>query len=300
MTPPTPDNPGDKDTVDVDKYDSVADAIAAVPAGGTLKFAAGSAPIADALTVDKAMTIAANGAEFTKPITVQNAKVTVDGAVFNVQGTNSKDTTPAIKVVGSEPFTLTNSEIKGTSRNPILVKTSGAVKIEGNKFDGAGNFYNVIEFSISDDADITHAEIANNTFTGMTNNCISIYNVADGAVVDVHDNKFENISVDVNPMRLSNPKNANATFNVENNTYTFSSETPNASGYTAFLLCQDYNKSGKRQEFSTYTVNFVNLMRGEKHLIEQGEGLDKVYYTYSDRTNGILNAGTNDPTVSFK
>lgn len=300
MTPPTPDNPGDKDTVDVDKYDSVADAIAAVPAGGTLKFAAGSAPIADALTVDKAMTIAANGAEFTKPITVQNAKVTVDGAVFNVQGTNSKDTTPAIKAVGSEPFTLTNSEIKGTSRNPILVKTSGAVKIEGNKFDGAGNFYNVIEFSLSDDADITHAEIANNTFTGMTNNCISIYNVADGAVVDVHDNKFENISVDVNPMRLSNPKNANATFNVENNTYTFNSETPNASGYTAFLLCQDYNKSGKRQEFSTYTVNFVNLMRGEKHLTEQGEGLDKVYYTYSDRTNGILNAGTNDPTVSFK
>lgn len=300
MTTPTPDPKPDKDVVDVDKYDSVADAIAAVPAGGTLKFTAGSAPVAEELTFDKAMKIAANGVEFQKPIVVSNADVSVDGATFNVQGANSKDATPAVKVVGSQSFELSNSVVKGTSRNPILVKTSGEVKICGNKFDGAGNFYNVIEFSISNDEDVTRAEISDNVFTGMTNNCISLYNMADGAVVDVKNNKFENISVNVNPMRLSNPKNVNATFNVENNTYTFNSETPNADGYTAFLLCQDYNKSGKRQEFSQYTVNFVNLKRGDKHLTEQGEGLDKVYYTYSDRTNGILNAGTNDPTVSFK
>ena len=112
-------------------------------------------------------------------------------------------------------------------------------------------------------------------------------------------NVFEDIDVSNNPIRLSNPKNVSTTFNFKDTTYSFNSDTPNADGYTAFMLLQDYSKAGSKQDFSKFTINFDNLVRGSKKLMEKGEGMDKVYYVYAD-TQGILADGVNDPVVNFK
>ena len=55
----------------------------------------------------------------------------------------------------------------------------------------------------------------------------------------------------------------------------------------------------KKQDFTKFTINFKNLKRGSKKLLEKGSGIDNVYYVYSDK-EGILADGVNDPVVTFE
>lgn len=247
------------------------------------------------------MKVAGNGVTFNKGVTIHDAEVTLDNVVLVASAETASKTAAALSVDGTKPFTLKNSTVNGVSRTAVSLKTSGKITIMDNTFDGGDkSIYNMIEFSISNAADITNAEILNNEFVGdLKNNCISLYNVADNAVIDIDNNSFKNISVDNNVVRLSNPKNNATTFNIENNVYTFSGRTPNAQGFTAFLLLEDYTAAGKgKQDFSKFTINFKNLKRGSKKLTFNGEGLDKVFYVYDDQ-DGILAAGVNDPIVNF-
>ena len=271
--------------------------MAAVPVGGTLKLS-DSTPISEALTIDKDMTVAANGAVISAPVTVSGASVTIDGANIVASGTSASDKTAAITVSGDGDFTLTNNTISGKSRNAILVRNNGKQVIEGNTFDaGTGNIYNAIEFSINTMPDVTDAVVENNTFTGtLGNNAISMYNFAEGANVLIKNNTFSDIATNNNPIRLSNPKNASVTFDIEDNTYSFNSEEPQE--YTGFMLLQDYATGGGKQDFGKFTINFVNLKRGDKKLTENGTGLDRVFYVYDDQ-DGLLEAGVNDPVVNF-
>lgn len=202
-----------------------------------------------------------------------------------------------MKVIGDKDFTLKNSNVSGNSRNALLVKTSGNVNITGNTFDaGTGNIYNAIEFGIGTDSDVNNVSVVGNTFLGsLGNNAISMYNFSDGAVVDISDNTFSNIAPNNNPIRLSNPKNVSATFNISDNNYTIDGE---AAQYTGFMLLQDYSTGENKQDFSKFTINFTNLKRGDTKLVANGEGLDRVYYVYDDQ-DGILDAGVNDPVVNF-
>lgn len=245
------------------------------------------------------MTLEANGSTFTQPISVMGADVTIDNAKISYAGTSASDKTPALKVTGTQPFTLKNSQVVNTTtRTGLSIKTSGAVTLEGNTFDaGDGNIYNAIEFGIGSDPDLSSATISRNTFSGsLGNNAISFYNLADGATIDITDNEFNNIDPNNNPIRLSNNKNATATWNITDNTYNFNSETPTQ--YTGFMLLQDYSGAGSEQQFDKFTINFTNLMRGDNKLMERGEGINRVYYVYDDQ-DGILEDGVNDPIVSF-
>lgn len=279
-------------------YENVTDAINAVPAGGTLTFA-GTENVSTPLSIDKDMTINANGATIAAPITTSNAELVVDNAKISYSGTSSSDTTPAIKVTGTKPFTLKNSSVENTTtRTGLSLKTSGDIVLENNTFNaGNKNIYNAIEFSIGSDPNVNNVTLSGNTFNGaLGNNAISFYNVENGAVINIEDNVFNDIDPNNNPIRLSNNKNSTATFNITNNTYNFNSETPTQ--YTGFMLLQDYSGVGSEQKFDTYTVNFTNLQRGSKKLMEKGTGIDRVYYVYDDQ-DGILDDGVNDPVVNF-
>lgn len=218
--------------------------------------------------------------------------------VIPAAGIDSNDKNPVVKVTGDQPFTLVNSTVEGTGRNPILVKTSGKVVISGNTFGcEEQNIYNMIEFSISNDADVTSVTIEGNTFKGpFKNNCVSLYNLAEGAEVNIKGNQFTDIDVNNNPIRISNPKNVNATFNIADNTYKYNGRS--ATEWTGFILLQDYAKAGEKQDFSKFTINISNLYRGSKKLTSNGEGLDRVFYVYDDQ-DGILASGVNDPIVHF-
>lgn len=255
----------------------------------------------EAVTITKDVTIEGNGVQFKAPIVVNDAEVTINRAVFTATGKSASDTNgSAIKVSGTKPFTLTYSTVNGTARTAVYLRTSGKITLEDNIFDGGQSaIYNMIEFSLGTEKDITEAVIKNNTFTGtLKNNAISLYNFADGATVELLENTAENMDVANNFIRLSNPKNANVTFTITDNTYSFSSDTPNADGYTAFMLLQDYSKSDS-QDFSKFNINIKNLKRGTKVLTENGTGLDQVFFVYADG-KGILERGVNDPVVTFK
>ncbi len=253
----------------------------------------------DPVTITKDVTIEGNNAQFNALVTVDDAEVVINQAVFTATGKSASDTSgTAIKVSGTKPFTLKNSTVNGTTRTAVSLITSGKITVEGNTFDaGQSAIYNMIEFSIGTARDITEAVIKNNTFTGtLKNNAVSFYNFADGAKVEVSGNIAENMDVNNNFIRLSNPKNASVTFAMNDNTYSFSSDTPG--NYTGFMLLQDYSKSDS-QDFSKFNINFKNLKRGTKVLTENGTGLDQVFYVYADG-KGILERGVNDPVVTFK
>lgn len=301
VIPPIPEpDPGHGNKVDVADYDNIAEAIEAVPENGTVIFPEGQA-IEEEVSVTKPITIDGNGASFNKTITVSNAEVTIKNAKLIATARSNKTVTPAIKITGSKPFTLTNCQVSGTTRNAVNVSTSGKVIVSDNTFEAGDNsIYNAIEFSISNAPDITDVIIENNTFKGtLGNNGISFYNIADNAHITIKNNTFNDISVNNNPIRLSNAKNNSAVFNIVDNTYNFTSEEPSADGYTGFMLLQDYSKTDQKQDFTKFTINFKNLKRGSKKLLEKGSGIDNVYYVYSDK-EGILADGVNDPVVTFE
>lgn len=284
-----------------DDFENLSEAIDAVPEGGKLKLAADTA-IDEELTISKSMKIIGNGAQINKLVTVNDADVELDNVVLVAPGEDASSKTPIVKASGTAPFTMKNCKVKGAARTAVNIMTSGDIDIEGCTFDaGDQSIYNMIEFSISNARDIENVVIKGNTFKGaLKNNGICLYNLAEGATVDISENKFVDINVDNNPVRLSNPKNVSATFKFENNTYSFSSDVPNAQGYTAFMLLQDYSKSGAPiQDFSKFDIHFKNLKRGEKVLTEKGTGIDQVYYVYMDQ-KGILPDGENDPVVTFE
>ena len=301
VVPPTPTpgpEPGNK--VNVADYDNIAEAIEAVPENGTIIFPEGQA-IEEEVSVTKPVTIDGNGASFNKTITVSNAEVTIKNAKLIGTARSNKTATPAIKIAGSKPFTLTNCQVSGITRNAVNISTSGKVIVSDNTFDaGDNNIYNAIEFSISNAPDITDVTIENNIFNGtLGNNGISFYNIADNAHIRIKNNTFNDISVNNNPIRLSNAKNNSAIFDIVDNTYNFTSKEPSADGYTGFMLLQDYSKTDQKQDFTKFTINFKNLKRGSKKLLEKGSGIDNVYYVYSDK-EGILADGVNDPAVTFE
>lgn len=285
-------------------FESLAAAIAAVRDGGTVNMSS-DMTVDDKTIISKDVTIKANGATFNKQVEIESGDVVIDGAnlVCSAATIAIKNNAPAVAVTGDGDFTLKNSNISGTSRTGVSVGTSGEVVISGNKFNaGSKKIYNAIEFSIGDtSADITKAVISDNEFTGtLGNNAVSLYNLAEGADISMTGNKFTNISVDNNCIRLSNPRNVSAAFTLKDNEYLFSGSEPSADGYTAFMLLQDYSKKDTpRQEFNKFSIHFDNLKRSGKKLSENGSGLDKVYYVYSDQ-NGILEDGVNDPIVDFK
>ena len=301
VVPPTPTpgpEPGNK--VNVADYDNIADALDAVPENGTVVFSTDST-VNEELAITKPVTVDGNGASFNKTITVSNVEVTIKNAKLIATARSNKTATPAIKITGSKPFTLTDCQVSGTTRNAVNISTSGKVIVSDNTFEAGDNsIYNAIEFSISNASDITDVTIENNTFNGtLGNNGISFYNIADNAHITIKNNTFNDISVNNNPIRLSNAKNNSAVFDIIDNTYNFTSEEPSADGYTGFMLLQDYSKTDQKQDFTKFTINFKNLKRGSKKLLEKGSGIDNVYYVYSDK-EGILADGVNDPVVTFE
>lgn len=245
------------------------------------------------------MTIKGNGATFSKSIVVNDADVTLDNVVLTAPGASATDKAVVLKVSGTKPFVLKNSTVNGSARTAVNIMTSGEIVVENNTFDaGDKNIYNMIEFSISNARDIEKAVIKNNKFIGeLKNNGICFYNLVEGAQIDIVGNDFQNVNVDNNLVRLSNPKNVSATFNIKDNTYTFSSETPNAQGFTAFMLLEDYAKKDEKQDFTKFNINFINLKRGSKKLMEKGTGIDNVWYVYDDDAGIVTD---NDPVVTFQ
>lgn len=225
-----------------------------------------------------------------------SADVKFDNCTFAAQGTNKKDTSSlGLKIVGDANAEVSNSKFENQGYSAIGIQTSGSVNISNNIFD-CSKVYNPVEGTVTAGAAVGEVNISNNIFDGVCgNNYLNFYKMEDGAVVTIEGNKFTTVSPDSEVLRLSNVDNTSATFNVNNNSYTFVDATEG--DYTAFILCQDFtNKQGKKQDFSKYTVNINNLECNAQKVVEKPvQG--KMFVVYEDG-KGIIT--DNDPVVIVK
>lgn len=217
--------------------------------------------------------------------------------VFAALGANKKDTnTPGLKINGSAKADIDTCTFKNTGYNALSITTSGDVAVENCVFE-CGNVYNPIEGTVSTGSAVNKVLIKGNTFNGSCgNNFMSFYKMADGAEVNIENNRITGAMTNNNVVRLSNPDNVEATFNVKNLSYIYAGGEPDE--YTGFLLCQDFTaKSGKPEDFSKYSVNLTDIMLDNVKIVEK-PAVGSLFYVYQDGA-GII-TGTNDPTITLK
>lgn len=234
---------------------------------------------------------------FDMPVTVSgNADVCFTGCEFAATGSNKKDTTSlGLKIIDQASANVKNSVFNSTGYSAIGVQTSGEVNIENNEFHCANN-YNPIEGTVSTGSEVDKVTIKGNSFDGQCgNNYINFYKVKEGCSVLIEGNNFKEVSSDSEILRLSNPNNNHATFNVVNNNYNFDNDE--VTDYTAFLMCQDYTaKSGNPQDFSKFTVNFENLVCNDKAVTKDFIAQGKLFFVYEDN-KGIIE--DNNPVINI-
>ena len=137
-------------------------------------------------------------------------------------------------------------------------------------------------------------------FTGtMSNNAISIFALADNAVVNIENCHFASVS---NVFRWSNRTNATGvTFNIKN--CTWDSLEPSEKYRSVFLL-QDYTSAdadavytNDRFNSTKLTINFIDCVGTDGELIKLGDnetaadrfgtGDGKLVYLYADKIGKI-------------
>ena len=237
------------------------------------------------LTIDKE-NITVENLTSEVPVSITADDVTLKGASV----TTTEVSTPALTVNADlTSVTVTDSTFsaqtgKGTNHTAVSIPINGKVVFTGNMVT---NNYNGVEFGISNAGDLGNGTIiANNTFDAIGNNAISIYNIEDGATITIKNNVFKNPKEnDGIFIRLSNPKNVSATFNIEGNNI----DTEN-SWNKIIVLLEDYSAAGAGiQDFTKFTLSFKDNTTNSDE--------SEVNYTivYDDQDEIIT---TNQPTVN--
>lgn len=177
---------------------------------------------------------------------------------------------------------ITMSDDEVSTRTGIAMNAP-IFTVENCTFDGTGdNMYNTFENKHGTTV-VEHAVFKNCVFypNAATNNFVSIYDFVDGAVVEFEDCTFI-FDGKSNALRFSNISNNRATIIIKN----CKMKSSNDGEYAGLILFQDSSKD-KTQDFSKLTVNLINLTNldtGAKYMNNDGEGVDKIWYTYNTDT----------------
>ena len=252
---------------------------------GDVLFVDRSISITEPLTIDNAVYLTSNGATISAPVIV-NADAVISGFKISVDDPNAGDGRgKALVKANCDNFTLTNCEFTACSKsyNIVNIACAGEVVIEGNTFISTdkSNVHNAIEFSQNTSKKVTDVTIQDNLFKKgcCGNNGISLFQFEDNAIVNIKNNHFE---LSANAVRLSNYSSSkNIKINCINNVYDEIDSTVPA--YIGFLLLQAVDSYN--DDFSGITILFKDLIGpGGKHILENGTGLDQVWYTYNTTT----------------
>ena len=195
-------------------------------------------------------------------------------------------------------LTTTGSITTDVSNAAINVTTNEDVVITNSNIGQSG--YNVIEIGLAAGSAPKSVLIKDCDFTGtMSNNAISIFALADNAVVNIENCHFASVS---NVFRWSNRTNATGvTFNIKN--CTWDSLEPSEKYRSVFLL-QDYTSAdadavytNDRFNSTKLTINFIDCVGTDGELIKLGDnetaadrfgtGDGKLVYLYADKIGKI-------------
>ena len=195
-------------------------------------------------------------------------------------------------------LTTTGSLNKSVSNAAIRVTTNEDVVITNSNIGQSG--YNVIEIGLAAGSAPKSVLIKDCDFTGtMSNNAISIFALADNAVVNIENCHFASVS---NVFRWSNRTNATGVvFNIKN--CTWDSLEPKENYRSVFLL-QDYTSANADAVYTNdlfnstkLTINFIDCVGTDGELIKLGDnetatdrfgtGDGKLVYLYADKIGKI-------------
>lgn len=267
-------------------YENLTDAIAAAKDGDTVALLE-DVTLTETLGITKGITL--DGNENTITANIEGGKTGnswISGVKFIDVDTDKNLTIRDCVFAFDQPI-----------RTPLSLNVGGVATITGNTFNcGEQMCYNPIEFGISGDySPASGTIVSNNVFNGQFyNNGISFYNLVENGVYTISGNTFEFAG---NGLRLSNPKNVYATFNVENNTYSGTL----SGNYEGFLIFQDYGAATAHQNLTALTVNITNLVGPNGVVMTDNSTNGQVYYVYSDNGGGLSCSAleTAKPTVTF-
>ncbi len=212
--------------------------------------------------------------------------VTVQGFTFGDGG--------YICVAGNSDFTLKDCSFAAQSSYdktnvmiPVSISINGKLTVTGNDFSKAADkaYYNCIETGYSGIYEVKDGSIfSGNSFGNIENTALSIFSVADNAVITISQNSFKSVK---NAVLLGNMRyrEVNSVFNFKDNT---------ATGSSGFVLLND-NGIDAHEIFTGYTLNFINLKTGTDGTIAESNSPKQ--YTVNNR--GLTDPSGNMPTVTF-
>ena len=217
----------------------------------------------------------------------EGAKVTATGksvALKTLKANKAVINANATENVEVSSLEVTGAFDKDTQGNSMMnIKADGEVVIKNAKFEATG--YNGIEIGLSKGV-AKKVTIANCDFAGkFSNNAISIFAVADGAVINIENCHFEQVS---NILRLSNRTNSNMTINIMN----CSCDKWETGAYAGAVICQEYPMNAVENMFGDgkIKINFFNF-KGPDGKVFTGKMPEEVCATADE--NQLLYVYTN-------
>ena len=215
---------------------------------------------------------------------------TADSVSIATTATNGNVTIDGLTTTGSLNKSVSNAAIKVTTNEDVVITNSNIGQ----------SGYNSIEIGLATGSIPKSVLIKDCDFTGtMSNNAISIFALADNAVVNIENCHFASVS---NVFRWSNRTNATGVvFNIKN--CTWDSLEPKENYRSVFLL-QDYTSANSEAVYTNdlfnstkLTINFIDCVGTDGELIKLGDnetaadrfgtGDGKLVYLYADKIGKI-------------
>lgn len=263
------------------------DAIAATDAT-SIRLMSGT--YAGELTLDSSIKVVGSNDESQKDIetvsgdeTIINGLVTVSGKGTEVELRGVTLTGDAlIRTEGASSIKLVNCRINGLTSSdakPMLIQPKDSdvplkVTIENCRFGANTNAYHVFD----NYAKLANgSSISNNYFEAeaCVHNIISIYNVAEGATINVNNNHAESSK---NMIRVGVKGDVKWTLACNNNSY----DETEAGSYAGMILIQPYGK--ETTSFANCTIIMNNTTKPE--------GSEQLYYIYCGANDTVLTPAT--------
>lgn len=242
------------------------------------------------IVADLTMTDSVNPSWALTGSSVDVSNSTADSVSIATTATNGNVTIDGLTTTGSITTNVSNAAIKVTTNEDVVITNSNLGQ----------SGYNSIEIGLAASSVPKSVLIKDCDFTGtMSNNAISIFALADNAVVNIENCHFASVS---NVFRWSNRTNATGvTFNIKN--CTWDSIEPREEYRSVFLL-EDYTSANAdavytndRFNSTKLTINFIDCVGTDGELIKLGDnetaadrfgtGDGKLVYLYADKIGKI-------------
>lgn len=234
----------------------------------------------------------ANNISITDTLTVTAKDLVLDGNGKTITGSVAENKS-FLTVTTDGDFTMTDVTIvPGSTVTPnasMYLSVEGKVTITDCVFgapDGTAQvMYNGLEFD-SKHPLADGSVISGNTFYGNSfrHNCISFYNVEEGATVEISNNKFIDLNSNTtNAIRISNWNDTTATININSNVYSILQENADTQ-WAGLVLFQRDSKGGS----SKTTININDLTVNGKVPTDNGTGtVDQIAVYYQVDTSNM-------------